>query len=114
MKKHIYSFNDFLIKENSTPEYDEYVNELFGFKTSINWQHLPDESAINIIHGNDIWKIKDPLFSNLNDADNIFIKVVKHIKNLSDKSKESISELLNKLFLNSEITYLSPDTDQPT
>lgn len=94
--------------------YDEYVNELFRFKPSINWQYLPDESAINIKYGNDIWKIKDPLFSNLNDANNIFMKVVKHIKNLSDKSQESISKLLNKLFLNSEITYLSPDTDQPT
>ena len=94
--------------------YDEFVNELFGFKPSINWQHLPNESAINIIYGNDIWKIKDPLFSNLNDANNIFMKIFKHIKNLSDKSIESISELLNKLFKDSEVTYLSPDTDQPT
>ena len=26
MRKRIYSFNDFLIKENSTPEYDEILD----------------------------------------------------------------------------------------
>lgn len=85
-------------------QYDEYVNELFGFRPSINWQFLPNETAINIICGNDIWKIKDPIFSNLNDANNIFMKVFKHIKNLSDKSSESIEKLLKNLFKNSEIT----------
>lgn len=85
-------------------KYDEFVNELFKFKPSLKWQFLPEETAIKIIFGNDIWKIVDPIFSNLNDADNIFMKVVKHIKNLSDKSSDSIESLLKKLFNNSEVT----------
>lgn len=92
-------------------KYNEFVNEIFKSKPSLNWQFLPNESSINIIYGNNVWKIKDPLFKNFKNADDIFMKVRKHIKNLTNKSPESITNLLNKSFIHSKVTQV--DISQP-